>query len=244
MEFPGFITGPQFCDGDIVTFVFEDAELTLRLPVVAYDTDSIDEVGAVRDFTGAETWRWDECAGNRQKEIVLQSWKYEDDVTHDDIASVYMSVCVISHKDIDERGLYLLNSNDFESYWLQELADDYLDTPETRDGWPSAINSFFCKTIDKPVLDGIQVQVDLGAGAKYPVPTAYFSLGRRFSLRISFSFCSLHYSDRKNPYSDDLLHDWKADLFNDFLSYISIEYTPETVAMIKEIAKARQASHA
>jgi len=97
-------------------------------------------------------------------------------------------------------------------------------------------NSFFAKTIKGQVLDGLQAQVDLGGGEKYPVPSAYFSLGRRYSLRIAFHFGPLHYfDDRKNPYSEELLHQFKLDVFDDFLSHIRIEYTPETIVLIEQL---------
>lgn len=225
MEFPGSLTGPRFGEGDIVTFLFEDAELTLRLPVVVYNTESIDEVSPVRDFTNAETWRWDECMEHRQKEIVVQNWKYEDEVTHDNIAAVYLSISIIAHKDIDEHGHYLLSSRAFRQFWEEASKKSY--------------NKSVMKEIEKPLINGVHALIDPDDGVSQPTPIAFFSLGRRFSARMSFCFDSLHYSDRKNPYSDELLHNWKLDLFDDFLSYLNIAYTPETVALIKNIDDAK-----
>lgn len=218
MKFPDFITGPRFADGDITTFTFEDAQLTLRLPVVVYNTHSIDEVSPVRDFNGAETSRWEEYMQHRRKELVVQNLTYEDDVTHDNIASLYISASVVAHKDIEERGHYLLSSERLESYWLDALAEEY--------------DAVLAKAVEGPLINGLRVLVDPGDGTQFSVPVAFFSLGRRFSLQIYFDFGSLHYSDRKNPYSDELLHEWKVDLVDDFLSHINIEYTPETVALI------------
>jgi hypothetical protein len=76
------------------------------------------------------------------------------------------------------------------------------------------------------------VQLDLSA-RKYPVPVAILPLGRRFYLNISFKFGSLHYRDRKNPYSDELLRNLSLELFDEFLSFIRIDYSPEFLAIIE-----------
>lgn len=241
MKFPGSLTGPQIADGDLVSFTFDDAELTLRLPVVIYGSDTIDRVCSTHDFRKAETWRWDDCVGYRIKELVVQKWTYEDTVSHDDIANCRMDINILSHRDTDDLGFYLLNSDQFYHYMLKLLTDEHRDGPaEIRANWPSEANDFFLQSIAKPVVNGLIFQTDIGGGSKYPAPTAFFPLGRAMSLRIAFDFGSLHYSNRKNPYSDELLHQMKLEVFDEMLSFVQIDYTPETIKLV-DAMKAKSA---
>lgn len=243
MKFPGNLTGPIFAEGDLVNFTFEDAELTLRAPKVPYNRETIDRVSPLKDFRNADTSDWKHFGneGHCTYELLVQNWNYEDSASHDDVAHVLLKIIVLKHSPHEVNSSICLNSKLFREYFLACLKEDHEDSPpEGRPYWPSEENNFFAKTIKGEVLDGLQAQVDLGGGEKHPVPSAYFSLGRSYSLRIAFHFGSLHYfDDRKNPYSEEFLHQFKLDAFDDFLSHIRIEYTPETVALIEQL-RARQ----
>lgn len=239
MRFPGQLTGPVFSDGDLVTFVFDDAQLTLRVPKIPYNRDSVDRVNRRRDFRNPDTSNWDHFGdeGHCIESLVTQNWNYEDQQSHDDIANVFLKIVVLKHSDKEYESCLCLNSKSFADHFLKDIYSAYSDsTQDERPYWPTKQNNFFAKVIKRDLIDGLQVQIDLGGGEKRPVPSAYFSLGRRYSLRIAFHFGSLHYfDDRKNPYSEEFLHQFKLDAFDDFLSHIRIEYTPETIALIDEL---------
>lgn len=238
MKLMDSLAGPRFSDGDLVTFVFDEAELTLRIPKVPYNRDTIDKVVYQKDFRNADTSGWDHFGDEGHCTITLsvQSWNYEDQQSHDDIANVFLKIEVLKHSDNESEKLSGLNSHSFQKHFLDQIRNYFADADvDERPFWPTKKNNFFASTIKRDLIDGLQVQIDLGGGEKYPVPCAYFSLGRRYTLRIAFHFGSLHYSDRKNPYSEELLHQFKLDAFDDFLSHIRIEYTPETVALINQL---------
>ncbi|HEY6529387.1 MAG TPA: hypothetical protein VIZ65_11885 [Cellvibrionaceae bacterium] len=234
MIFPDFLDGPQITDGDLVRFTFGDADLTLRLPVIPNYENRRDRVSSIKDFSVIEfdDWRHFGDDGECAKKIVYQGWIYEDTVSHDDIAECTLEIEVRKYGTADEARNFSLNSATFRSHHLARLTEGFAEFPETRPDWPSDTNNFFAKPIPLKWVDGLLVQLDLSA-RKYPVPVAILPLGRRYYLNISFKFGSLHYRDRKNPYSDDLLRKMSLDVFDEFLSLIRIDYSPEFLAIIE-----------
>src|SRR5688572_23430890 len=97
MKFPDHLTGPQFADGDLVSFVFDEAELTLRVPKVPYNRGTIDRVNPQKDFRNADTSGWDHFGVDGHCTIYLstQTWNYEDSLSHDDIAHALLDVEVL-----------------------------------------------------------------------------------------------------------------------------------------------------
>lgn len=238
MIFPANITGPQFSDGDFVTYRFDDCELTLRLPVIPHNTDKVDDVSPRRDYRGVDTSDWSPLGqqGFTFSELAVQKWKYECEKTHDNIASCYMTISVLKHTQEEAKSLFSLHSDSFRDHHLQVISADFNEYEQKKGGsWPSADNSFLARTISRPILDGLQVQLDLVDGSEAPALVALLSLGREFTLSIEWDFGSLHYPDRQNPYSKELLHKMKFELFDEFLSFIDIEYSPETLALIQQL---------
>lgn len=239
MKFPDHLTGPQFAEGDLASFIFDESELTLRVPKVPYNRGTIDRVNPCKDFRNADTSGWDHFGddGHCTTYLSTQTWNYEDSVSHDDIAHALLDVEVLRHSESEADSCFALNSDSFYRHFIDGIHGDFADSKQDeRPYWPTQENNFFAKAIKREYIDGLQVQLDLVEGKKYPTPCAYFPLGRRYTLRIAFHFGSLHYfDDRKNPYSEELLHQFKLDAFDDFLSHIRIEYTPETIALIDEL---------
>ncbi|HWV15665.1 MAG TPA: hypothetical protein VN030_09535 [Cellvibrio sp.] len=157
-----------------------------------------------------------------------------DDVTHDDVANCFMEVHVLEHRDIEDGDLRFLNGDSYIEYFLKLIKDDHEGAePETRPGWPTVENDFLIRRVKKPDIDGFQVLLKRCYGPEmYPTPLAFFPLGKNLSLKITFEFCSLHYAGRKNPYSDEMLHKLKAELFDEFLSLVNIEYSQDILALI------------
>ena len=238
MNFPGDINGPKFSEGDIVSFTLPEAELTMRLPVVA-DYKMTDRVSSVRDLTNIDTTNWEHFGddGFCFSELAVQSWTYEDLDTHDNVADCLLIITILKHGKSESDSLFSLNSQTFREQQITWLAEDLSD--EDRPGWPSKENDFFAQTIKGDILDGLQVQIETvkDAGRNFPDIYALFSLGKYFTVGIEYSLMSIHYPDRKNPYSEEFLQDLKFKLFDDFISHIQIEYTPETIALIEQRTK-------
>jgi hypothetical protein len=236
--FPENIIGPKFSEGDIVTYTFDDAKLAMRLPVIPHNTDTIDRVSSIRDLRNIDTSDWTHYGdeGYCYEKVVVQDWKYEDMVTHDDIAYCLMTVTLQKHSESEAATLFGLNSKSFREQQLQWFSEDH--NPNEHEGdpaWPCPENDFFAKTIEMDLVNGLLVQIEtvIGGGPQYPDLYALLSLGKHFAMGIKFSLQSLHYSDRTNPFSDELLESFKLKLFDDFLSYIRIDYNDETTAIIE-----------
>jgi hypothetical protein len=238
MKFPENLAGPQFADGDLVSFIFDEAELSLRLPRVPHNTRAVDSVNPQRDFRNADTSTWESLGdeGHCITRLSLQNWKYEDTASHDNIALAHLKIEVLKHSDKEAGSCFALNSESFIQDFITGIRQEFgADAQDERPYWPTKQNNFFAKIVKHGHIDGLQVQLMLNPSKQYPVPCAYFSLGRRYSLRITFHFDPLHYPDRTNPYNEELLHQFKLDVFDNFLSHLRIEYTPETRALIDEL---------
>ena len=236
MIFPEFLVGPQFAEGDLVTFSFDDAELSLRLPVIPPSSDTIDRVCSLKHFKGIDTKDWPLNGDIHMHKLVVQSWVYEDDITHLDIATCFMTIHILEHRENEKDSFFSLNAETFKRYHLNNYIDDLSHyDPETRPDWPRPDNDFFAKPLNKKILDGFLIQYVLSSQDPYPQLFAFVPINKNFTLGILFCFRSLHYADRKNTYSEELLHKLKLDLFDEFLSYVQVEYSGETLAMIEKL---------
>jgi hypothetical protein len=235
MIFPEGIRGPDISEGDLVSFKFPDSTLTMRLPKIPYNHDTTDRVSAISDWTTEDTYHWDDYMNGKQKDLVYQTWKYEDSNTHDDIAFCILQIHVQKFKGVDQYSPFTFKGAAFRDRLLSDLIEDEKEFGmETREGWPSAANEFFIESIQKHVLNGLKCLLDLEAKrASHPMPYALFVLGEKLCLNLTFTLCALHYSDRKNPFSDDLLHQFKMDLFDELISHIHIEYSPEVIERVE-----------
>ena len=249
MILPESISGPEFKDGDIVSFAFEDAELTMRLPVIPDDPDEHNIVSSQTDFRNVDTADWTHFGdeGNCSEEIVVQSWNYTDyDGSHNRlfVALSFLKICILKNSQAETDSLLNLNSETFTTYYTQLLNTPEKNELEDRLDWPSLSNNYFSKAVKKEFLDGLQAQLDLGWDEGFPTLTAFFPLNKQFSLRIAFDFGSYHYAGEsapKNPYSDEFWRALGLELFDDLLSYVHIEYAPEARAMIKTLAEKQTA---
>ncbi len=240
MIFPENIMGPKFSEGDFVTYTFDDVELSMRLPVIPHNTNTIDRVSSFRDLRNIDTTDWTHFGdeGYCYEDVVVQDWNYEDRVSHDDIAHCLLCVTFQKHSEREAASMFSLNSKAFREQQLQWLTEDHTPTEHEVDpDWPCPENDFFAKAIEMNLVDGLLVQMEkvIGSGRKYPNLYAVIPLGKNFTMSIDFSLLSLHYSDRTNPFSDELLNDFKLKLFDDFLSYIRVDYNAETTAIIERL---------
>ena len=238
MNFPEFIVGPTFSEGDILNFVFDDADVTLRIPKIHRNDRTIDRIIGQTDFRKTDTQSWSSFGdeGHCYLSLAAQDWKYEDEVTHDNIAYVFFEISVLKHSKAETESLYSLNASSFQDAFLREIYEDYADVKtDPRPYWPTQENNFFCKPIAREILDGFQVKADVIEGTHYPTTIAFFSLGREYTLRFNLRLSSLHYPDRKNPYSDELLQAMKDDLVEDLLSHVQVDYNAETLALIEKL---------
>lgn len=236
MKFPDHLNGPQFSDGNLISFIFDESELTLRTQKVPQNIDMIDDICGKRDFRNADTTTWDHFGteGHCSKELLMQTWKYVYSISNYYIAHAELKVEVVKHSEKETASCFSLNNLSFRNDLLSGLKEHHAKSPpKGRAYWPSEENNYFLKTIPRDLLDGLQFQIDLGG--KYPAPSTFFPLGRQYTLRISFNIDPLHYPNQKYPYSEELLQQFKLDAFDDFLSHIRIEYTPETVALIEKL---------
>lgn len=236
MIFPHPIIGPTFSEGDIVSFSFDDAELSLRLPVIYASDTNIDRVCQQKDFKGVNTLDWTLLGDTRQQNLVTQRWVCEDEDTHLNIAGCMLKITVSERTQDEVDSCFSLNTETFMRHYLERLEQDLSHfEPEMRPGWPSPENNFFTKPLNNNILNGFQMLLDLTSGSPHPQPLAYIPLNKRFTLGISLYLNSLHYADIPNPHSEELLHTLKMDLFDDLLSHVRIEYSGETLAMIKQL---------
>lgn len=234
MIFPKNIIGPQFDNGDLVTFNFDGAELTLRLPTIPNNRHNADRISPFKDFRNANTQSWD---ANDQSlpciQLSEQRWNFEDAKTLDNIArcSLYVSLVEVTQQDFIQNTL--LESTSFKKLMLAWMDYSFAANEKGAHG-DFTQDRYNLRLIDKPHLNwlGAQVRYVPDAAAS---PVGIMPINNRFIVMASLEIESLHYAGRTNPYSDELLKQFERDLFEDFLSHIKIEYSPETIATINSL---------
>ncbi len=241
MDFPEGIRGPDISKGEFVNFRFANSSLSLRIPKLIYNpNDHLAET----DWTTSRPPRqqyWTNASAGTAKTLVYQTWYFQDRNSDDNIAIGYLTILIRKTYAADYSKPVILSDQAFRQYILNELirdekhkeSDKFIGI-ETRVDWPSLKNKFYLETVTKPVLNGLRHLLDLcEKKSPHPMPLAAFVLDRDSYLSMSLRLTSLNYIDRKNPYSEELLHKFKMDLFEELLTHIQIDYSPDLMAQIE-----------
>ena len=191
------------------------------------------------DFRNIDTRHWDtDGFGNPIMTLVKQKWLFEDSVTLDDIAECIFVVSIMEPLNDTELPLAKLNKSALKKMVLDAMivvsayeGNDHADDAS----WPKISNEFNYQCISRPHLDGLQIQMAAVEGRK-PSPYGFIPVDKRFVLSISFAMGTLHYPNRKNPYSNELIRKLEFDLFDEYLQSINLRYTDKTIELIKASA--------
>lgn len=239
MNYPGNIIGPKFNEGDIVTFTFDDAELTLNAPIVPRNTHGADQVCPIKNFRNVNTHDWDtNDQENPSMELIFQRWCFEDARTLDDIAQCQLFTGIVEVAENQRTANALLSPSTFENLMLAwhhySVGEEHDKKHATDPTWPALPNRYNGRSIEKEYLDWFVVEVKISLQEK-PVQLAMIPINNRFVLMTFIDLQSLHYAGRTNPYSEETLKQFEKDLFDDFLSHIKIEYSPELIEQIQSL---------
>jgi len=234
--YPGNIIGPQFDKSDLVDFKFKGATLTLLLPEIPLETRRIDEVSTIKDFSDVDTQDWELTSEDDPCfTLVSQKWNFEDAKTFDDIASCWVEITLVEVSEQMQQSHMILSKSALKKYFLDAFARALegeeganMDNPN----WPKKDNAFNYKCIKRESLDWMQIEVCFATGSQ-PSPLAFIPIDNRYVLNISFHMSSMHYADRKNPYSDELISKMEFGLFDEYLQSINLRYTSETLQRIQ-----------
>lgn len=240
MIYPGNIIGPQFDKGDIVTFVFDGAELMLRLPIIPINKHNEDVVSPIKDFRNIDTGVWSEDdQGNRCEQLVSQCWSFEDGISLDNVALSRLAISLVDINQKKAQVTSLLNFSYFEKVVLDGLAYSF-DDGQGELHSSSTENRFFAEQYERNNVNWLRVKISYDQ-ERLPSPVVFIPLTSSFFVMVSLELQSLHYAGRSNPYSDELLKQFESDLFEDFISHIDLRYTPETIAIIESLKQSTAA---
>jgi hypothetical protein len=235
MILPPLLTGPRFEEGDLVSFTFDDCELTYRTPVVQHNSETLDNVSQIRDFRNIKTSDWHHMDGIATFDLSFQNWDFEYDIGRHDILHCCACVRIIKHDDDEINNQHCLNFTEFKSFLLSQIKRELDKTRfPNRPDWPSKENDFFIKELVRPVYNGIEVELDTNGSGDHPSMHGYFVLNKSFLVEIHISINPIYYEGIDYPYSPEFLRQFKKDLFDDFLSHVKIEYSGETLKTIQQ----------
>ena len=240
MKYPGNLVGPRIEDGDLVSFTFDGAELTLRLPIIQLNRDSKDVISRKRDFRGINTTEWDVDNQDRPIfQLTEQCWKFSDATgSLDNIAICRLTTGIGEVSRSEQDTNMILDATKFPQAMLDSMKftfeeddEDHKDDPT----WPTTAKNYHMKTVERKHLDWVSFEVSLCHGER-PSPWTLIPINNRFVMVAYISLGSLHYSDgRRNPYSDELLKKFEFEFFDEFLAHIDLRYSPETIALIDSL---------
>ena len=233
---PKNIIGPNFGNGDITTFIFDGSELTLSLPIIPNNRNTIDKTSSLTDFRNVVTHEWDtNDQGRPCFQLASQLWCFEDAKTLDDVAECELYIGLVEATDSHRKESTLLSTSDFESLMLawHSYSFTHHEKKYAEDSsWPALANRYHGRAIKKDPVSWFVVQLALTSQSK-PVHLVMIPINSRFVLMAYIQIESLHYAGRTNPYSNELLKQFELDLFEDFLSHIKVDYSSETIAQIE-----------
>ena len=154
MIFPKNIIGPKFDDGDLVSFTFDDAELTLRIPVIPINRDNVSEISPIKDFRDIKTSNWNTDDQNHPSNLLsLQHWCVEDEKTLDDIAFCRLFVELVEATESHQEKNSFLQSEQFKKIMLEWQTFTFKRYEEKKylqdSNWPTSANQFYCRTEPK-----------------------------------------------------------------------------------------------
>jgi hypothetical protein len=234
MKFPDHLDGPKFEDGDITVFTFQDAEFICRLPKIPNYERRYDRVSDITNFSTLDTSDWSELDDCWMQNIVMQTWIFEDIVSSDNIASCGLKLGLVAEKNISPEWEFFFEPSAFKTRVLSFFKQDYGENCP----YAGENGDYKATFIGQSVPVGVKMQgppeVDTSTSQRM---LAHIPLNPSLTMVIGFTLYSLHYDNRKNPYSEDLLNQFKIDLFDDFLSHIQIHYTGETAQAVARYAR-------
>lgn len=238
MIFPANIIGPSFDQGDLVTFIFEGAELTFRAPTLPENKHKVDELSSIRDFRNIDASDWNtDDQEHAIIQLLLQHWSFEDSRTLDNIARCRLYVELVEVSKQDQLEGKLFSASRFQELMLSWHSFTFKDDERKNDegpSWPSIENRFNGRPIAKKNLNWFLVELPLNPRLA-PIQLVMIPINNRFVLMAYIKIESLHYAGRTNPFSNELLKQFERDLFEDFLSHINIEYSPELISTIQSL---------
>lgn len=234
MIFPNYLSGPKIENGYFVSFSFDQADFLCRLPEIPNYEQRFDIVSPTRDFTNFDVSSWDDGGDCWLFKIAYQSWKYEDEISHHDIAICGLTITLIADKPGAKLNPDALNPKAYLEHIINLFASNYGPGCAYR----GDKGDYYAMLVGNGVPIGVKMQAPPEMDQLItPKMIAYIPLNLDLSLMICFTLNSLHYDDRKNPYSEELLHQFKIDLFDEFLSYIQVTYSGEVLKLVEQQAK-------
>jgi hypothetical protein len=235
MILPPLLTGPRFEEGDLVSFTFDDCELTYRVPVVPQHSEVSDFVSQSRDFQEILLSDWEEYNGRHLLILSRQNWYFEYEIGRQDIIYCYLKVTLIKHNEQEAESEFCLDSIQFKKFLLNVFQEDHpISRFPDRADWPSINNQFFMQSVNKSGLEGVVAELDTYNTGSALAMNAYFAINKSFVIIINFELSAIYYEGIDYPYSPEFLRQFKKDLFDDFLSHVKIEYSGETLKTIQQ----------
>ena len=239
MILPAGLQGPDFNNCDYLMFNFDGAMLTLPALRLPNNDHNIDDTSIIKDFRGIVTSDWDHDDDTNQAEhlLLLQHWNAENIKSLDDIATCKLWIKLIEMHEPTQAENTLLSKSGFESAMLKfhsENLGTHNETHANNPDMPTFGNCYFGKSITRQHLNWFVVLLPLNSRSK-PTQLLMIPINNRFVLMAYIKVQSLHYAGRSNPYSEETLKQFEKDLFDDFLSHIKIEYSPELIEKIQSL---------
>jgi len=142
--------------------------LTLSIPAVRVNTNSVDQVSVIRDFSQIDTQEWEvDSEGAHSFNLVTQKWTFEDIKTLDDIATCWVDISIVELPIKLQKSHLALSKNKLKQYFLDALSNA-LENEESesmdKPGLSNKQNNYNYKCINRSELDWMQVQVSFVTG--------------------------------------------------------------------------------
>lgn len=231
------IKTPNIDAGNIVSMIFDGAELVFTLPETPSYHNKIDQLISRTDFTKASNPEWDMYEdGGSSIELAAQNWIIEHAINYDELASCTLELTVNRLNPTRYPPGFAISPSRLEQVLIEVLTEsyvsqyeDHLDDPD----WPLPENEFKKKIIPRPHLNWLQFQMSKMQWG-LPGPLVVIPVNTDTLLIVTLDIGTLHYTDhRANPLNDNDALKIGQELCDKFLANIHIRYSPELIQVIE-----------
>lgn len=228
------VSGPDFASGDLTLLTIDGSELSMRLLNIPHNDGVIDRIaheGVIDSVLGED---WYAGADDRaMRDLVTQSWKYMDDVTNVHMATCFFEVKLIENLPEEVDREICLSFKKFKASILEDLGKEGFDPRlDSVEEWPRVENDFLAKIHERPLIDWLQVQLELDAGSK-PFPVLVIPVSQKFVISASLMVQPFNYDDVEARFSQEQIREFMFSIFDEFVDNVSVTYSPEFCGLLE-----------
>ncbi len=246
MEFSHNVVGPDFEQSALVSFEFNDVDVSLRLPEHRGDYPSFVHLQNIRNLENISEKSWREHPfGQRYLILINQTWYYSDRETENYAVITNFDVELMVLTQDEQARQDHLKKTTFDQ-WLfamnrliaVEGIDENLGTEiETRNTeiWQQPKQISDIEKMEKGPVEWLTSTLGHIESNRTPKWFTYIPLNKEFLLVVNCDIKILYYEHQTITIPEHELDQLRKDIRTEILDHIAVTYSPELLQHINEL---------